>query len=333
MTTKILLKLNDLTSLCIHKKSGITFIKDGYRGETFISHHPSIDSSGSVIGMKNLKYWGKNDLIIRNVCGQSVNISRSDCSHSGVKSYITKITCCCSECINASNSKAEKNFLKIIYENFDSVKICPMCYNIESVDEKYSFLNGFKLSVNEAMAIAALKTKTLNGTTPIDIMKFAHKESSVCADCREKIDKKLINRKEALKEEDENTFIEAISLIESLPDGACAENVESAAGNEKETINDIIEKVRAAGAVHYLDFKEKYYESRNLIIFTVNRYSSCINLAYYINEDKYYVIIDPFVDLSDSNTTSHAFIDLTNAMSCINVLCMFHQNIISVITK
>lgn len=333
MTTRILLKLNNLVSLCMHKKSGITFIKDGFTGATFISHHPAIDSSGSVIGMKNLKYWGKNDLVIRNVCGQSVNISRSDCSHSGVKSYITKITCCCNECINLSNSKAEKKFLRIIYENFDSVKICPMCYNIESVDEKYSFLNGFKLSVNEAMAIAALKTKTLNGTTPIDIMKFAHKESSVCADCREKIDKKLINRKEALKEEDENTFIEAISLIESLPDGACAENVESAAGNAKETIDDIIEKVRAAGAVHYLHFKAEYYESKDMIMFTVNRYSSCINLAYYINDDRYYVILDPFAFISDLNTTSHMFSDLTNAMSCINALCMFHQNIISVMTK
>lgn len=315
MTTKNLLKLNDITSLCMHKKSGITFIKDGSTGETFISHHPSIDSSGSVIGMKNLKYWGKNDLIIRNVCGQSVNISKSDCRDSDVNTYITKITCCCNECINSSISKSEKNFLRVIYDKLESIKICPMCYKVESIDEKHSFINGFKLSTNEVMAIAVLNKKTFIGTTPIDVMKFAHKESSTCADCREKI---------------ENTFIEAISLIENLPDGSCAESVKSAAGNAKEIIDDIIEKVRAAGAVHYLDFKEKYYESRNLIIFTVNKYSSCINLAYYIDANMYYVILDPFVDLPDSNTTSHLFSDLSNAMSCINALCMFHQNIISV---
>lgn len=45
-------------------KTGIAWIEDGYTG-CGISIHPNIDASGSVKGMKNLGYWGKEDRTVR----------------------------------------------------------------------------------------------------------------------------------------------------------------------------------------------------------------------------------------------------------------------------
>lgn len=45
-------------------KNGIAWIEDGRTG-LGISVHPNISATGSVRGMKNLGYWGRNDRTVR----------------------------------------------------------------------------------------------------------------------------------------------------------------------------------------------------------------------------------------------------------------------------
>lgn len=46
------------------KKTGIAWIENGKTGNGH-SCHPNIDSSGSVVGMKKLGYWNKEDRTVR----------------------------------------------------------------------------------------------------------------------------------------------------------------------------------------------------------------------------------------------------------------------------
>lgn len=55
---------NLINEIKISKKTGIAYVDDGSTGCRY-TVHPSIDVSGSVIGMKNLGYWGKHDRIER----------------------------------------------------------------------------------------------------------------------------------------------------------------------------------------------------------------------------------------------------------------------------
>lgn len=64
---------------------GIAWIEDGYTG-CGISIHPNIDISGSVEGMKNLGYWGKEDRTVRNH-GFIYNIDRVSFSWSKDNPY------------------------------------------------------------------------------------------------------------------------------------------------------------------------------------------------------------------------------------------------------
>lgn len=59
-----------ISDLGNHKKlyrddrAGIAWVEDGSTGMGH-SAHPNIDATGSVRGMKNLGYWGKDDRTVR----------------------------------------------------------------------------------------------------------------------------------------------------------------------------------------------------------------------------------------------------------------------------
>ncbi len=60
----------------LHKcnRTGIAWIENGRTGSGH-SAHPNIDASGSVLGMKKLGYWGKEDITVR-THGYIYNISK-----------------------------------------------------------------------------------------------------------------------------------------------------------------------------------------------------------------------------------------------------------------
>lgn len=83
--------------------NGIAWIEDGSTGLTF-SVHPNIDKSGSVIGMKNLGYWGKNDRIVE-THGFKYNIDRFVCDEKEIFEKILAEECMCQGCIKRRLSK------------------------------------------------------------------------------------------------------------------------------------------------------------------------------------------------------------------------------------
>ena len=68
------------------------------------SVHPNIDKSGSVIGMKNLGYWGKNDRIVESY-GFKYNIDRFVCDKKNDLEMIVANECMCYGCIKRRLSK------------------------------------------------------------------------------------------------------------------------------------------------------------------------------------------------------------------------------------
>lgn len=151
-----IMHIDNLSSLCIHAKSGIAFIMNGKTGETFICHHPSIDSSGSVSGMKRNGNWNKNDLVVRNVYGCNVNISKICIS--SLYDIIASIKCRCSECMQHVYSTNQKHFLRKIFYNKESFNICPKCMSVKCIttNHQLSAIDGYKLSDDELTAFAIL---------------------------------------------------------------------------------------------------------------------------------------------------------------------------------
>lgn len=97
MTKQFIRKVNPYAKLYRDDKNGIAWIKDGSTG-LGISVHPNIDKSGSVIGMKNLGYWGKNDRIVESH-GFKYNIDRFECDEKSDFEKIVAKECMCQGCI------------------------------------------------------------------------------------------------------------------------------------------------------------------------------------------------------------------------------------------
>ena len=83
--------------------TGIAWIEDGTSGCGF-SVHANIDNGGSVIGMKNLGYWGKNDRTVRSH-GFIYNIDSFVCNKENEFEMIVANECTCQGCIERRISK------------------------------------------------------------------------------------------------------------------------------------------------------------------------------------------------------------------------------------
>lgn len=77
--------------------TGIAWIEDGSTGLGF-SVHANIDSSGSVVGMKNLGYWSKNDRTVRSH-GFIYNIDSFVCNKENKFEMIVANECTCQGCV------------------------------------------------------------------------------------------------------------------------------------------------------------------------------------------------------------------------------------------
>lgn len=86
--------INQYAKLYRDDKTGIAWIEDGSTGMGY-SVHPNIDITGSVKGMKDRGYWGKDDKIARSH-GWQYNISRFVVSDE--LDNIVADECQCEEC-------------------------------------------------------------------------------------------------------------------------------------------------------------------------------------------------------------------------------------------
>lgn len=78
-------------------RNGIAWIEDGRVG-IGVSVHPNIDATGSVRGMKERGYWGKNDRTVRSH-GWQFNIDLFCCRADDELEQIVARECRCQACI------------------------------------------------------------------------------------------------------------------------------------------------------------------------------------------------------------------------------------------
>lgn len=64
MGRKVLQQVSEYVVLCRDDRTGIAWVEDGSTGMGH-SCHPSIDSTGSVLGMKERGYWRRSDRAVR----------------------------------------------------------------------------------------------------------------------------------------------------------------------------------------------------------------------------------------------------------------------------
>lgn len=84
-------------------KTGIAWIEDGSSGACY-SIHANIDSSGSIRGMKQRGYWGKNDRCVR-TAGCIYNIDTLVCNQNNPMEQIVFNECCCEACRERRNNR------------------------------------------------------------------------------------------------------------------------------------------------------------------------------------------------------------------------------------
>ena len=95
---KLIRQINEYQALYRDTSNGIAWIEDGSTG-TGISIHSSIDSSGSIRGMKNCGYWRKSDRTIRNH-GFIYNIDTlSYDKNNALERMLVSAECKCAACI------------------------------------------------------------------------------------------------------------------------------------------------------------------------------------------------------------------------------------------
>ena len=97
-------KIEEHVNLYRDDKNDIAWIEDGRTG-LGISVHANIYSSGSVSGMKNLGYWGKNDRAIRSH-GWIYNIDSFVCDKENELEMVVADECRCQGCIERRMQKA-----------------------------------------------------------------------------------------------------------------------------------------------------------------------------------------------------------------------------------
>lgn len=90
-------KIEEHVNLYRDDKSGIAWIEDGRTGFG-ISVHGNIDSSGSILGMKALGYWGKKYRTIRSH-KWIYNIDSFICDRDNKPEMIVAEECRCQGCI------------------------------------------------------------------------------------------------------------------------------------------------------------------------------------------------------------------------------------------
>lgn len=95
---KLIRQINEYQALYRDTSNGIAWIEDGSTG-TGISIHSSIDSSGSIRGMKKIGYWRKSDRTIRSH-GFIYNIDTlSYDKNNALERMLVSAECKCAACI------------------------------------------------------------------------------------------------------------------------------------------------------------------------------------------------------------------------------------------
>ena len=98
MAKQLIREINKYTKLYRDDKNGIAWIEDGSTG-FWHSCHPNIAANGSVIGMKNMGYWGKKDRVVQSH-GFKYNIDRFIIDRNDPLDVIVARECRCQACLN-----------------------------------------------------------------------------------------------------------------------------------------------------------------------------------------------------------------------------------------
>ena len=105
-------KIDDCAELYVDNKTGIAVIRDGATGLQY-SCHPSIDKTGSVLGMKRLGYWNKNAKTAR-AGGFIYNISSFVADPNDKYERICGERCMCEMCRVRRKEKGTKKSAKLV---------------------------------------------------------------------------------------------------------------------------------------------------------------------------------------------------------------------------
>lgn len=108
--TKVPTKLKDVgphAELYRDPKTGIAWVKDGSTG---LGHscHSNIAATGSVSGMKNLGYWGRNDRTVKNH-GFIYNIDTFIVNEKDPYDMLAAEYCQCEACVERRSAKAKED--------------------------------------------------------------------------------------------------------------------------------------------------------------------------------------------------------------------------------
>ena len=93
---RLVLQFEPSVALYQDTNNGIAWIEDGRSG-IGISVHPNIDVTGSVRGMKQRGYWGKNDRTVRSH-GWIYNVDRLSYDKSDTLECVVANACMCIAC-------------------------------------------------------------------------------------------------------------------------------------------------------------------------------------------------------------------------------------------
>lgn len=94
---QIIRQVKPYATLCRDDKTGIACIEDTSLGLR-LSVHSNINITGSVRGMKNLGYWGKNDRTVK-TGGVIYNIDSFVCDKDNELEMIVAEECRCQGCL------------------------------------------------------------------------------------------------------------------------------------------------------------------------------------------------------------------------------------------
>lgn len=155
-------KISEGITLCKDNTTGIAWIINGRTGMSH-SCHPNIDISGSIRGMKNLGYWGKNDRIVRSH-GYQYNIDLFVIDKNDELDVLVANECMCDSCIERrkSESKAEYMWLdtKLLEEDYPYSGPCDTLDTVisEAVNYfKHIYSNGTQRACSEKPEISVRK--------------------------------------------------------------------------------------------------------------------------------------------------------------------------------
>lgn len=107
---KVFIKIKDVGPCAeLHRdpKTGIAWIKDGSTG-LGNSCHANIDATGSVSGMKNLGYWGKDDRTVRSH-GFIYNIDTFVVDEKNPYDMLAAEYCQCEACVERRSTEAKED--------------------------------------------------------------------------------------------------------------------------------------------------------------------------------------------------------------------------------